>query len=310
MTSHILMIEPVAFGFNEETAANNYFQKKDGQSLSTIQKKAHREFTDMVAKLRAIGVNIVTVVDTAQPHTPDSIFPNNWVSFHSDGRVALYPMFAPNRRLERRMDILADLTKVGFEINQMVDYSNKETEGYYLEGTGSMILDRNAGIAYAALSERTDEGLFLEFCADFGYTPCVFHAYQSVDEKRLPIYHTNVMMCVADKYALVCFDAIDDGKEKMMVMATLLNSGKELIVALTQEQIHHFAGNMLQVESADNIPYLILSQSAYDALSNQQRQQLSAYNMLVPIDISTIEQYGGGSARCMMAEIYNPINQK
>ena len=310
MTSHILMIEPVAFGFNKETAANNYFQKNDDQTSFAIQQKAHQEFIDMVTKLRANAVDVIAISDTFLPHTPDSIFPNNWVSFHADGRIALYPMFAPNRRMERRLEILSELEKVGFRITEVVDYTSDEKDGLFLEGTGSMVLDRSTGIAYAALSERTDEGLFRKFCSDFNFKPCIFHACQTVSGQRLPIYHTNVMMCVADKYALVCFDAIDNETERVMLSETLHNSGKELIVKLTQEQIHHFAGNMLQVKSRDDVPFLVLSQSAYDILNDKQKQQLFLYNELIPVDISTIEKYGGGSARCMMAEIYNPINQK
>ena len=309
MTSHILMIEPVAFGFNAETAANNYFQKNDDKSEDYIQRMAYAEFQNMKSLLTNKGINVISIPDTLHPHTPDSIFPNNWISFHEDARVALYPMFAPNRRSERRYDILEQLSSKGFVLNDIVDYTFFENKGSYLEGTGSMIFDRKAKIAYAALSERTDETIFKGFCHDFGFTPCTFHALQSVDGKRLPIYHTNVMMCVADKYAVVCFDSIDDADEREHLRQTLLQSGKEIIVELTEAQIHQFAGNMLQVQGQDDTPYLVLSQTAFDALTAGQKDILGKYNELIPVDIATIEQYGGGSARCMMAEIYNPINQ-
>ncbi len=306
MTSHLLMIEPVAFGFNEETAANNYFQQKDGQPAATIQQKAYKEFCNMVELLRSKEIDVVAIADTQSPYTPDSIFPNNWVSFHEDGRVALYPMFAVNRRAERRMDILEQLQEYGFTIAEIIDFTAAEQQGRYLEGTGSMVLDRDARIAYAALSERTDSVLFHDFCAEFDYQPCAFHALQSVEGGRLPIYHTNVMMCVADRYAVVCFDSIDDNNERSLLREMLEKSGKEQIISLTEVQMHHFAGNMLQVKSIDGNPYLVLSQSAYNILTDDQKNIMGKYNELLPVDIATIEQYGGGSARCMIAEIYNP----
>jgi len=305
MTSNILMIEPVAFGFNEETAANNYFQQFDQTPADRIQAAAQQEFAAMVTKLRAKGVNVISIPDTLEPRTPDSIFPNNWVSFHQDGRVVLYPMFAPNRRAERRDDILQIIQDKGFQVKEIVDYTKAEDEARYLEGTGSMVLDREARIAYAALSERTDQELLATFCHDFGYTSCYFHAMQNVDSKRLPIYHTNVMMCVADKYAVVCFDSIDDLKEREALCHQLRASGKEVIVELTEAQIHRFAGNMLQVKNIEETPFLVLSQTAYDALNPDQITALASFNELVTVNIPTIERYGGGSARCMMAEIYN-----
>ncbi|MBP1612686.1 MAG: hypothetical protein H6Q13_134 [Bacteroidetes bacterium] len=305
MTSNILMIEPVAFGFNEETAANNYFQQFDQTPADRIQAAAQQEFAAMVAKLRAKGVNVISIPDTLEPRTPDSVFPNNWVSFHQDGRVVLYPMFAPNRRAERRDDILQIIQHKGFQVKEIVDYTKAEDEARYLEGTGSMVLDREARIAYAVLSERTDQELLTTFCRDFGYTSCCFHAMQHVDGKRLPIYHTNVMMCVADKYAVVGFDSMDDFNEREALRNQLKASGKEVIVELTEAQIHRFAGNMLQVKNEEEIPLLVLSQTAYDALNPDQITALASFNELVTVNIPTIERYGGGSARCMMAEIYN-----
>ncbi len=305
MISTLLMIEPVAFEFNEETAANNYFQQCDQTPATLIQNTAREEFTAMVNKLRAKGLKVISIADTPEPKTPDSIFPNNWVSFHRDGRVALYPMFAPNRRAERRIDILQKIQEEGFQIKEIIDYTKAEQEDKFLEGTGSMVLDRDAKIAYAALSERTDRRLFSTFCNEFGYTPCCFHAMQSVEDQRLPIYHTNVMMCVGDRYAAVCLDSIDNLSERKALCQQLRDSGKEAIIELTERQINRFAGNMLQVENTEGTPLLILSQTALDALTSDQIATLSTFNELVAVNIPTIERYGGGSARCMIAEIYN-----
>ncbi|MDH6356082.1 hypothetical protein M2132_002445 [Dysgonomonas sp. PH5-45] len=301
----ILMIEPVAFGFNEQTAVNNYFQKKDDTAEATIQDKAHAEFEAMVQTLCGKGVNLIVVKDTIDPHTPDSIFPNNWISFHEDGRIAVYPMCAVNRRVERRVDILNQMVEDGFYIADILDYTASEAENRFLEGTGSMILDRANKVAYAALSERTNKELFLTFCKDFAYTPVYFHSYQTVGDKRLPIYHTNVMMCVADRYAIICLDTIDNADERKFVEKTLTDNGKE-IIEITEQQMHNFAGNMLQVEGRDEVPYLVMSQSAYDSLTDDQRNRIRAYNEIISVAIPTIEKYGGGSARCMMAEVFIP----
>ena len=309
MTSNILMIQPVAFGYNEDTAKDNFFQKKSDTAAAEIQKKALNEYNAMVESLRILGVNVISVNDTLSPYTPDSIFPNNWISFHESGNIALYPMFAENRRLERREDILDLLNKKGMVIKRVMDYTGSEESENpsFLEGTGSMVLDRKNKIAYAAISKRTDKALFLKFCDDFGYIPCSFTAYQTVNNERKPIYHTNVMMCVGDQFVAVCLDCIDDIEERENLRKTIQNSHKE-IVELTEAQIHNFAGNMLQIKNADNDPLLILSNSACKALSKEQINRLSTYSRLIPIDISTIEYYGGGSVRCMMAEIYNPFN--
>lgn len=304
-TTHtILMIEPVRFGFNDQTAVNNYFQQKDEVSGSEVQRLALAEFNGMVGKLRARGIDVVVVKDTAEPHTPDSIFPNNWISFHRDGRVVLYPMYAENRRAERRSDILHGLAETGFHITQTVDYTAFEKQHRFLEGTGSMVLDHVHKIAYTALSERSDKTLFLHFCADFGFTPVCFSANQTVNGKRLPIYHTNVMMCVADKYAVVCLDTLDRPDERQMVTDSLVTSGKE-IIDISEEQMHHFAGNMLQVENKEGTCFLVMSQTAYDSLTCMQTARLVSYNEMIPVAIPTIEKYGGGSARCMMAEVFD-----
>jgi hypothetical protein len=300
---NILMIEPVAFGFNAQTASNNYFQQPVDEPATVIQQKALAEFRNMVGILRSIGVNVFVVKDIPEPHSPDSIFPNNWVSFHQGGQVVLYPMFAENRRIERRRDILEYLPHQGVKINNVDDFTFWEKQGLFLEGTGSMILDRINNIAYAALSERTSKSLFLQFCSTFGFKPVCFSAFQSVKGIRLPVYHTNVMMTVADAYAVICLEAIDILSERKHVADTLLKTGKE-IIQLTEYQMHCFAGNMLQVQNTTGKDYLVLSQSAFDSLNPVQTDRLSSYNELVVVSIPTIERVGGGSVRCMMAEIF------
>ena len=303
ITNSILMIEPVAFGFNHQTAVNNYFQQKEVGAENDIQDRAYAEFTSMVAKLRANGVNVLVVKDTEQPHTPDSIFPNNWISFHEGGQVVLYPMFARNRRWERRNDILQLIEDKGSIVNNVDDFTFWEEQNKFLEGTGSMVLDRVHRVAYAALSERTNKSLFLQFCKVFDLKPIHFSANQTVEIKRLPIYHTNVMMCIASEYAVVCLESIDSEKEYRTVVDSLISLGKE-IITISEKQMHNFAGNMLQVENADGSQFLVMSQSAYDSLNQFQIYRLNAYNELIVVDIPTIEKVGGGSVRCMMAEIF------
>ncbi|SMC65574.1 hypothetical protein SAMN06296427_105131 [Moheibacter sediminis] len=300
------MVEPVDFRFNAETAVNNYFQNETDESSESIQQKALNEFQAMVSKLREHGVNVITIKDTLEPHTPDSIFPNNWISFHENATIALYPMFAQNRRDERREDDVLDLLgEKGFDTEEVMDYTSAEEDEIYLEGTGSIILDRENGIAYAAISPRTDEELFLEFCEDFEYTPVIFEANQTVDGERMQIYHTNVMMCVADEYAVICLDTIDDKSEKKNVVASLKESGKE-IISITEEQMNQFAGNMLQVGGMGSSKYLVMSQTAYNSLTPEQVEQIEKFNKIISVDINTIETLGGGSARCMMAEVFLP----
>lgn len=298
----ILMIEPVAFGFNDQTAVNNYFQQKNSFLKFDIQQLALSEFKEMVAILRAYGVNVVVVKDTEHPHTPDSIFPNNWISFHEGGQVVLYPMFAENRRKERRDDILQLIGLQGMVINNVVDFTFWEEQGLFLEGTGSMVFDRINKIAYAALSERTDKFVFLQFCETFAYEPVYFRANQTIHGERLPIYHTNVMMSVADEYAVVCLDCIDNEIERKTVIDWLLKTGKE-IIAISELQMHSFAGNVLQVNNKAK-RFLVMSQSAFESLAEFQVRQLKSYNELIAIPIPTIEKVGGGSARCMMAEVF------
>jgi len=303
LTSNLLMIEPVAFRFNEETAKNNFYQKHlDTISADEVKVKALAEFNDFVNKLRNHGVNVHVFKDTIKPDTPDSIFPNNWVSFHQDGRIALYPMCAENRRLERRTDILETLRN-DFEISSIVDFSHYELEGLFMEGTGSMILDRENKICFAAISIRTDENIANEFCDEFGYELVSFTANQTHNGERLAIYHTNVMMCVADKYAIVCLDTIDNIDERNKVTQSLIASGKE-VIEITEAQKGMFAGNMLQVMGHE--PLLVMSSSAFSSLAKQQIEKIQAYNPILHSSLDTIEACGGGSARCMMAEVFLP----
>ncbi|SEH34509.1 MULTISPECIES: citrulline utilization hydrolase CtlX [Chryseobacterium] len=302
-TDTVLMIEPIAFGYNAETAKNNYFQVE--QTGSDIQSKALAEFNTFVGKLREKGINVITIKDTLDPHTPDSIFPNNWVSFHKDGKVVLYPMFASNRRVERREDIIETIEANGFEVAEIDDWSFSETQGHFLEGTGSMIFDHDHKIAYGSVSLRLDEKLFREFCAKFGFTPVVFHSFQTVGTERLPIYHTNVMMCVADQFVVICLDCIDDELEREKVIETIKGSGKE-IIEISEEQMQQFAGNMLQVQNKEGEKFLVMSQTAYQSLSPEQVSAIEKYCEIIYSDLNTIEVNGGGSARCMLAEVFLP----
>lgn len=305
-TNTILMIRPVNFRMNEQTAVNNYYQEPiDGVLPETINTKAQKEFDVYVKKLRDIGVNVIVVDDSKETDTPDSIFPNNWVSFHQNGDVGIYPMFAENRRLERREDILETLENEGFLIKNIIDYTSAEDEFVFLEGTGSVILDRVNRKAYCALSPRADEDLFIEFCEDFEYMPVVFVANQTVNGDRKPIYHTNVMMCVAENFAVICLNSIDDKKERKNVIKHLKEDVKE-IIDITEAQVTQFAGNMLQVKGYNNQRYLIMSQSAYDCLTKHQIQTIEKHCKILYSSLETIETCGGGSARCMMAEVFLP----
>lgn len=302
-TSTVLMIEPIAFGYNAQTAQNNYFQV-NSEDAST-QSQALEEFQNFVAKLRDKGIQVITVKDTLEPHTPDSIFPNNWVSFGADGTVVLYPMYAPNRRDERRMDIIEDLKNQGFQVKELVDFTTAEQDQKFLEGTGSMIFDHEHRIAYGSLSLRLDEGLFREFCEKFNYTPVVFHSFQTAGNERLPIYHTNVMMCVADRFAVICLDCIDDVQDRQNVVESLKNTGKD-IIEISESQMQNFAGNMLQVRNQEGKTFLVMSQSAYQSLTAEQIARIEQYSEILYADLHTIETNGGGSARCMLAEVFLP----
>ncbi len=299
-TAHLLMIRPCQFGYNAETAVNNAFQVKNEDELT--QQKAAKEFDDFVSVLRHHDVDITVVQDTPEPHTPDSIFPNNWVSFHADGTVVLYPMFAVNRRKERNHDVLLKISK-RFSIQQTIDLSHYEEKDIFLEGTGSMVLDRDNKIAYACLSPRTDKKILEDFCRKMNYTAASFFAAGSDGQA---IYHTNVMMCVADKYVVICLYAIPDHTERKQVEKTITGSGKE-IIPITLDQMNHFAGNMLQVQNAKGDKILVMSSQAYASLTKDQKQQLGSFNTIVHSPLTTIETNGGGSARCMMAEIHLPL---
>ena len=240
ITNSVLMIRPVRFRMNEETAVNNYFQEEINLKNEEINRKAQQEFDDFVQKLRSIGVNVIVVDDIFEQNTPDSIFPNNWITFHQNGNVAIYPMFAENRRRERREDILDLLEEKGFQIEYVYVYTSAEAEGLFLEGTGAMVLDRVNRKAYCALSPRAEEELFIEFCEDFEYTPVVFKAYQQVNGRAELIYHTNVMMALGESFAIICLDVIQDKTERKNVIQHLKEDKKELIT-ITTEQMHHFA---------------------------------------------------------------------
>ena len=302
-TDTVLMIEPIAFGYNAQTAENNYFQVE--QKDSDIQQKALSEFNNFVEKLRSKGINVITIKDTLEPHSPDSIFPNNWVSFHKDGKVVLYPMFAPNRRVERREDILETIKNQGFEIAEVDDFSHFENDDKFLEGTGSMIFDHDHKIAYGSVSLRLDEELFRKFCAKFGFTPVVFHSFQNVGDQRLPIYHTNVMMCVADQFVVICLDCIDDEMEREKVQEMVKSSEKE-VIEISEDQMQQFAGNMLQVQNSEGKKFLVMSETAYKSLTPEQIQNIEKYCEIIYSDLNTIETNGGGSARCMLAEVFLP----
>lgn len=305
-TNTILMVRPASFRMNEETAVNNHYQRAaEGILPATINAKAQQEFDDFVARLKGKGITVITVEDTKEPNTPDALFPNNWISFHKNGDIAIYPMFAENRRQERREDVLELLEEKGFAIDNVVDYTEAEEEEVFLEGTGSMILDRQHRKAYCALSPRADEELFIEFCEDFEFTPVIFTANQTVAGRREAIYHTNVMMCVAEQFAVVCLAAIDDKKERKNVLKHLKSDGKE-VIAITEKQVEMFAGNMLQVQNAKGEHFLVMSTTANQSLTKDQLQKLERYNTIIHSDLSTIETYGGGSARCMMAEVFLP----
>lgn len=307
ITNTILMVRPANFRMNEQTAVNNYFQEDIDLKDQEINARAQHEFDAFVRVLKEIGVTVIVIEDTKDPDTPDAIFPNNWISFHEEGTVGLYPMYAENRRNERREDVLDILEEKGFVIHDVMDYTSAEEDGYYLEGTGSVVLDRVNRKAYCALSARADEELFIEFCEDFEYSPVIFRAYQSVDGERKPIYHTNVMMCLAETFAIICLDALDDKKERKNVVAHLKEDGKD-IIAISEAQMHHFAGNMLQVLGMGGRRYLVMSTSAYNSLSPEQILKIKKHSDIVHSALDTIETGGGGSARCMMAEVFLPKN--
>lgn len=303
-TNSILMIRPNNFGYNEETALDNHYQNQGSLEMDSNE-NAQKEFDNMVFNLRQNGISVYVFQDDDINYTPDSIFPNNWISFHENGDVGLYPMYAENRRLERRPEVIKFLEDEGFNIDNIVDYSSAESENKFLEGTGSMILDRENRIAYCSISKRSNEDLFIEFCEDFEFTPVLFNSYQSVGDKRLPIYHTNVMMCVATNYVVICLDSIDDKKQRKNVSNFINESGKK-IIEISENQVESFAGNMLELLNDKGDSILVMSKSAENSLSEIQKNSIKKYSKIISSNINTIEVCGGGSARCMMAEIFLP----
>ena len=303
-TNSILMIRPINFGYNEETAQDNHYQIKDS-IIKNSNKSAQKEFDNMVNNLRQNGISVHVFQDDEKDYTPDSIFPNNWVSFHENGDLGLFPMYAENRRLERRQEVLEFLENEGFTISNIVDYSGAESENKFLEGTGSMILDRENRVAYCSISNRSNEDLFIEFCEDFEFTPVLFNSFQTVGNKRLPIYHTNVMMCIATDYVIICLDSIDDKNQRKNV-SDFINQSEKKLIEISEKQVESFAGNMLELVNENNESVLVMSKSAEDSLNQNQKNIITNYSRIVSCDINTIEVCGGGSARCMMAEIFLP----
>ncbi len=308
-TSNLLMIRPIAFESNSETAEDNHYQHEiEGLSDKKAQKQALLEFDNFVQKLREASVNVIVVEDTPESKTPDSIFPNNWISMHGNGVVVLYPMYAPNRRKERRPDILETLKEKGFHIENIIDLSPAENEGRILEGTGSLVLDHEHSIAYACLSHRTNEQELAYWASLTDYRTVSFHAVQNVDGELLPIYHTNVMMSVGKELAIVCVDSIKDETERQDVIQSLKETGKEMVF-ISEEQKSSFAGNMLQVVNNRNEKIMVMSSQAYHSLTKEQVSTIERTNRILHSPLHTIEALGGGSARCMMAEVFLPLNR-
>ncbi|MDB4655390.1 arginine deiminase-related protein [Flavobacteriales bacterium] len=305
-TSHLLMIRPIAFEMNAETALDNHYQQEvDGLSDVKAQSLALQEFDDFVVKLREVGVNVIVVNDTPETKTPDSIFPNNWISMHGNGSIVIYPMYAPNRRKERRPDIQQILEDNGFRIDNIIDLSPSENDGRILEGTGSLVLDHENSIAYACLSHRTNPEELASWAKLTNYQVVSFHALQDVDGVLCPIYHTNVMMSVGQELAILCADSIKDENERKMVVDSLKNTNKE-IVLISEDQKSRFAGNMLQVVNDKNQHILVMSTQAFESLNPEQIKTIEKTNRILHSSLETIETLGGGSARCMMAEVFLP----
>ncbi len=299
------MVRPIQFHRNDQTAVNNYFQHEiDGVSNDEVQERALEEFDLFVDKLRLNGVHVEVFNDINSSETPDSIFPNNWLTMHDDGVILTYPMFAENRRKERREDIIEHLAK-SFFVSKIETFAGWEESNEFLEGTGSMILDRPNRIVYAAVSDRTSVEVLKDFNEKIGYTPVTFSAMQTVEGERKPIYHTNVMMSVGENVAVVCLDCIDDAVERAKVEFHLKKTGKE-IVRITEDQVNNFAGNVLQVRNANGKPIIVMSEAAYTSFTSKQKKALEKHGHLLYSPIPTIEKYGGGGVRCMMAEIFLP----
>lgn len=301
ITDKIMMIRPASFQFNEETAANNAFQTAGDYDNEAIKAKAIEEFDAMVALLRSKGITVEVIQDTEEPAKPDAIFPNNWISFHENGTVVTYPMYAENRRIERREDIIDTLAEK-YKVEKRYTFDYYEEENKFLEGTGSMLFDRENEIVYACLSPRTDIEVLEKYSVLMGARKI---AFRSVDREGQDIYHTNVMMALGVDFCVICLDSIQNEREKNEVLEALEDTGKK-IIDITYDQMENFAGNMLQVQNAEGERYLVLSQAAYDSLTEDQITTLSAMTNILPIPITTIETLGGGSVRCMMAEVFLP----
>lgn len=303
LASAVLMIRPARFESNPMTAASNVFQGQNSATPAAQQVAALREFDGLVKELRDAGIHVVVVDDTPEPHTPDSIFPNNWVSFHADGKVLMYPMEAPNRRTERRTDIIDKLgSELGFQVREVIDLSGHEDEGHFLEGTGSMVLDRVNKVAYACLSSRTQLDPLGDFAQRMGYEVVAFDA---IDRRGVPIYHTNVLMNVGETIAVICLDAIPQEAQRHAVLDRLQNSGRQ-VVNLSFDQLDAFAGNMLELRNEHGERVLAMSSQAWESLDEDQRDVLGANRKIVSAAIDNIESSAGGSVRCMLAEIHLP----
>lgn len=296
------MVEPTYFAFNEETAVNNFFQINENGESNIIQEKALKEFDNLVSKIREVGVEVVVVKDSKIPHTPDSIFPNNWFVTETDGELFLSSMFAENRRAERK-HLGALVENISKEKVNITSYINYEKEGKFLEGTGCLIFDRVKKVAFASLSQRCNKDLFLKFCQDYSYSPVYFNSFQTFEGKRLPIYHTNVMMAIGTDFAVICLDSIDSKEERENVLGELKRCNKE-IIAITEEQMNNFAGNIIQVSNKTGEIFTIMSTCAYNAFTVEQKNIMEKNSKIIHSDISTIEKLGGGSARCMVAELF------
>ncbi len=299
------MIRPASFRMNQETAVDNHFQQDSGLDVDANE-LAQKEFESLVLALQDHGVQVIVVNDTVEPETPDALFPNNWISFHSNKIVCLYPMLAENRRMERRDDVFKTIKdEFNFALEGVFDFTEFEEHGKFLEGTGSMVLDRKNRMCYAALSGRTDEKAVAHFCAEMGYSPILFKAYHRVNGQQHLIYHTNVMMSIGNGFAVVCTESIADSEERESVISSLKESGLELI-DLSLDQIDNFAGNILELRTGSGDAIIVMSARARESLTTKQAKQLEAFGKLVYVDLQTIENYGGGSARCMIAEIFLP----
>lgn len=302
LTHTLLMVRPARFAFNEQTAESNAFQQKDAaQSPEAVRAAAQAEFDAFVEKLQSVGVNVIVAQDSPEPAKPDAVFPNNWVSFHSDGTLVLYPMNTPNRRIERRPEILAQIAET-HTVGRVVDYSPEELEGRFLEGTGSMVLDHIHRVAYACIGPRTFECLLDRFCSEMNYNKVAFHA---VDGEGRDIYHTNVVMALGEDFVVICLETVQNMRQRALLVDYFEETGKT-VVEISLDQMNHFAGNMLQVRSIYGSKYLVMSQQAHDALLPEQIELLESFTNLLPVSLETIEKYGGGSARCMLAEVFLP----